>query len=67
MNGKTLSPDTVKAWEKEALELTAKKFELCDEFYRLKDEVKNVETLRRGAENIMKECEPQHRTQELEL
>lgn len=40
-----------------------------NEIYRLKDEVKKLETLRRGAENIMKEHEPQQRTraQGLEL
>ena len=35
--------------------LTAERFLLCEEYYRLKDETHSVELLRKGAENIMRE------------
>jgi hypothetical protein len=35
--------------------LTAERFLLYDKFYSLKDEVKNVEVLRRGVESLMKD------------
>jgi len=53
MNGRTTVP--VKAWSAERDKLTAERLTLSEEYYRLKDDVKNVETLRRGAENLMRE------------
>lgn len=57
-------------WEKEPADLTAEKYTLCDEYYRLNDELRNVEALRRGAENIIRvnvqRTQPGHR-QEVEL
>ena len=53
LNGYGKIPE--KAWRAEQDALTAERFGLCDEYYKLKDDVKNVETLRRGAENIMSE------------
>jgi len=51
-------------------ELTADKFSLCEDFYRLKDEIRSVEVLRRGAENLVREEVPDRkirRTHEAEL
>jgi hypothetical protein len=53
MNGRTELP--VKKWWAEWEKLTAEKYALCDEYYQLDDDLKNVEALRRGAENIMRE------------
>lgn len=51
MNGRT--PIPIKAWKEEQAKLTAEKYTLFDEYYQLKDETRNVEVLRRGAEKIM--------------
>jgi hypothetical protein len=51
MNGK--SPIPVKEWRKELSDKTAEKHALYDEFYKLRDDVRNVEILRRNAERIM--------------
>jgi len=67
MNGQTALP--VKAWQAEQKKLTADRFMLCEDYYRLQDEVRSVEALLRGAENIMREHsrERQHtRSRELE-
>jgi len=53
MNGRTSLP--IKAWTEEQLKLIAEKFALCEEYYRLKDDVRNVDVLRRGAESVMRE------------
>jgi hypothetical protein len=53
LNGRTEIP--IKKWRAELETLTAEKYALCDEYYRLDDELKSVEALRRGAENIMRE------------
>jgi len=53
LNGKKKLP--VKAWQFEQITLTAERFSLCENYYRLKDETRNVEALRKGAENIMRE------------
>jgi len=34
--------------------LTAAKYAACERYYALQDEVRNVEQLRKGAENIMR-------------
>jgi hypothetical protein len=60
MNGK--SPIPVKEWRKELLDKTAEKHALYDEFYKLRDDVKNVEVLRRSAERIMQEAPPERAT-----
>jgi len=60
MNGKRPIPR--KTWRKEREELTAERFTLCESYYRLKDDVKNVETIRKGAEEIM--CEETQREQQ---
>lgn len=53
MNGRTELP--IKKWKKELIDQTAEKYALCDEYYQLDDELRSVEALRRGAENIMRE------------
>jgi len=45
----------IKAWQAEQTKLTTGKISLCEDFYRLKDEIRSVEVLRRGAENLMRE------------
>jgi len=41
-------------WQTEKTTLTAERFSLCEDYYRLKDETRSVEVLRKGAENIMR-------------
>ena len=53
MKGRTELP--VKAWQSEQATLTGERFSLCEDYYRLKDETRSVELLRKGAENIMRE------------
>jgi len=52
MNGREEVP--VKKWQDELEKLTAERFSLCEDYYRLKDETRSVELLRKGAENIMR-------------
>ena len=50
--------------------LTAERFSLCDDFYGLKEEIKNVEILRRGVGDIMRKDGQERqrtRTQGMEL
>jgi ATP-dependent exoDNAse (exonuclease V) alpha subunit len=68
MNGRTKIP--IKEWKAEHEKLTAERFNLCESYYRLKDEVHNVEILRKGAEEIMREetqREQRTRKREMEL
>jgi len=51
MNGNTTLP--IKAWKAETEKLTAKKDELYQEFYRLKEEVREVEIIRRNVERAV--------------
>jgi len=53
LNGRTKIP--VADWKAEQTRLTAHRQSLCEKFYTLKDEVRSVEALRNGAENIMRE------------
>ena len=39
----------IKAWQSEQTKLTAERFSLCEDYYRLKDETHSVELLRKGA------------------
>jgi hypothetical protein len=54
MNGRT-DPPPIKDWRKEKEKLTAAKYALCERYYALQDEIRSVEQLRKGAENIMRE------------
>jgi len=56
MNGRAGLP--VKSWKAERDKLTAERFILCEDYYRLKDETRNVELLRKGAEKIMRDSIP---------
>jgi hypothetical protein len=51
MNGRTEVP--VNKWKAEHAKLTAEKYSLREDYYRLKDETRNVELLRKGAENLL--------------
>ncbi|MDR0999730.1 MAG: hypothetical protein LBL96_02845 [Clostridiales bacterium] len=53
MNGRPGLP--VREWKTEQAKLTAERFSLCEDYYRLKDETRSMEILRRGAENIIRE------------
>ena len=54
MNGRT-DPPPIKDWRKEYEKLTAAKYALCERYYALQDEVRNIEQLRKCAENIMRD------------
>ena len=53
MNGRVKLP--IKEWKTEQSALTAERFLLCEDYYRLKDEVRNVEVLRKGVDDILSE------------
>ena len=53
LNGRTFIP--LKEWQAEQKKLTAEKFTLCEKYYRLQDEVRSVEVLRKSAESLMHE------------
>lgn len=53
MNGKTGIP--VKTWKAERNKLNAEKQQLSHRYYKLKDEVKEVEQIRRNVYSILKE------------
>ena len=57
MNGRTGLP--IKAWKEEHIKLTAEKYALCEEYYRVKDDVKNVEVFQKGAEGILGDSSPE--------
>ena len=54
MNGRT-DPVPIKDWREEQQSLTTAKYALCERYYALQDEVRSVEQLRSGAENIMQQ------------
>jgi len=53
MNGRSTLP--ISDWQKEQKELAAKRYALCDEFYLLKEEIPNMESIRRSIEGLMKD------------
>jgi len=53
LNGRTDTPP-IKEWRAEQKKLTAAKYAACERYYSLQDEVRSVEQLRKGAENIMR-------------
>jgi hypothetical protein len=57
LNGRTTIPE--KKWLAEQENLTAERYSLCEEYYKLKGDVKSVETLRHGAESLMPESVPE--------
>jgi len=64
MNGRTELP--IKKWKTELATLTDERYALCDEYYRLDDELRSVEALKRGAENIIHEETRKHSIQGFE-
>ena len=60
MNGRT-DPVPIKEWRAEQKKLTAAKYAACERYYALQDEVRSIEQLRRGAENIMRDEKRQER------
>ena len=55
LNGRTEVP--INKWKKEQETLIGKRFDLCEAYYKLKDDVKDAEVLRRSAERLMREAE----------
>jgi hypothetical protein len=55
LNGRKSLP--VKEWQAEQKKLASEKFTLCEDYYRLQDEVRSIEVLKKFAENIMHEKE----------
>gem|GEM_PF-3485738 len=53
MNGREKLP--TKEWQAEQKKLLAERYGLCENYYTLKDEIKNVETLRRSVETLMRD------------
>ena len=53
MNDRTELP--IKDWQKEQKELATKRYTLCDEYYSLKEEIPNMEAIRRSIETIMRD------------
>ena len=66
-NPKKLPPIT--KWKEERKTLTAEKDLIYRDYYSLKDEVKEVEKIKRGVDNLMKEQEhkPRQKKHEMEL
>jgi hypothetical protein len=54
MNGRK-DPPPIKDWKAEHTKLTAYKAKLCEKYYSLQDEIRSVELLKKGADNIMRE------------
>ena len=52
MSGRMKHP--VADWQKEQKEISSKRYALCDEFYSLKDEIPNIEAIRRSTEGRMR-------------
>jgi hypothetical protein len=53
--GDRTDPPPIKDWRKEHERLTAAKYALCERYYALQDDVRSMEQLRKGAENIMQQ------------
>jgi hypothetical protein len=52
LNGRTQIP--LGTWQTEHKKLTAERLALAENFYGIKDEIKNAEILRRGIEELMR-------------
>ena len=57
LNGYGKIPE--KDWRDEQKRLLAERYALVDDYYKLNDDLKNVETLRRGTDNIMSADAPE--------
>ena len=65
MNGRKDIP--VKSWRAEQSKLTDDRFSLCEDYYRLKDEIRNVEMLRKGVDNLMRSGQNLTKVQDIEI
>ena len=54
MNGRT-DPPPIKEWRKEQAKLTADKYAACERYHALQDDVRSMERLIKGADNIMQQ------------
>jgi len=54
MNGRT-DPPPIKEWRAEQTKPTTAKYALCERYYALQDDVRSIEQLRKGAENILRD------------
>jgi len=52
---KVKHPPPIKEWRAEQTKLTTAKYALCERYYALQDDVRSIEQLRKGAENIMRD------------
>jgi len=64
LNGHGKIPE--KDWRAQRESLLAERYAHCDEYYKLREDIKSVETLRRGADNLMRDITPE-RTQARKL
>jgi hypothetical protein len=53
LNGRTTIPE--KEWRSGRDKLLAERYAHCDDYYKLREDVRNVEVLRRGAEKMISE------------
>jgi ATP-dependent exoDNAse (exonuclease V) alpha subunit len=60
LKGRSIIPE--KDWRAEREMKLANRFMLFEEYYKLKKDIQNVEVLRRGAENMMREIAPERTT-----
>jgi len=65
LNGRKSPP--IKEWWTEKKKLSAEKFSLCENYYRLQDEVRSVEVLRKSAEGLMLEIASEQQSQRIPL
>lgn len=66
LNGYSKIPE--KDWRAERDKLLAERYAHCDDYYKLREDIKNVEALRRGADSITRDIMPQRmptRTQDI--
>ena len=57
LNGRTAIPE--KEWRAERDKLLAERYAQCDEYYKLREDVRNVEVLRCGTEKMISETTPE--------
>ena len=59
LNGRTAIPE--KEWRTERDKLLTERYEHCDEYYKLREDIRSVEVLRRGAEKMINEITPERK------
>jgi len=58
LNGRTIIPE--KAWESEREKLLRERIKLAEQYYDIKADVKNIEVIRGGAENVVNDISPEN-------